>query len=436
MRSADLIDYCAEEGLRLLNQGQTFAPDSFPGEDRNKLCMSNRVPLGVVLAIPPFNYPVNLCVSKLAPALIAGNAVVIKPPTQGAAAVLHMLQCFSEAAKAAGLSLGGDAASVGGASASAPAPDAAGGDGHAMAPEGPVSALGGLLSVVTGKGGEIGDYMVEHPSVSCISFTGGDTGLAIAKRAPMVPLQMELGGKDACVVCADADLDAAASAIVKGGFSYSGQRCTAVKLVLPVDGVYDALLAKVHAKLKKLTVGKPQDDSDIVPLVTSKSADFVQGLVEDAVANGAKLLGGDSYVSEDGTLGGWKRVGNLVYPLVVDGVTEGMRLYHEEPFGPVVPFVRGIATPEEAIAIANRSKYGLQGCIFTQNLDSAIRLADMFETGTVQVNGPPARGPDHFPFQGVRDSGIGSQGITNSVLMMTKVKTTVVNLSKPSYAVS
>ena len=113
-----------------------------------------------------------------------------------------------------------------------------------------------------------------------------------------------------------------------------------------------------------------------------------------------------------------------------------MRLYHEEPFGPVVPFVRGIATPEEAIAIANRSKYGLQGCIFTQNLDSAIRLADMFETGTVQVNGPPARGPDHFPFQGVRDSGIGSQGITNSVLMMTKVKTTVVNLSKPSYAVS
>ena len=429
MRSADLVDYCAEEGLRILNQGQMFAPDSFPGENRNKVCLSSRVPLGVVLAIPPFNYPVNLCVSKVAPALIAGNAVVIKPPTQGAVSVLHMMQCFSLAAKATGLQLDIDAGC-----AAAPAPES--GDSGVTAPFGAPTGIGGLINVVTGRGGEIGDYMVEHPSVNCISFTGGDTGLAIAKRAPMVPLQMELGGKDACVVCADADLDAAASAIIKGGFSYSGQRCTAIKIVLPVDSVYDALLAKVHDKVKKLKVGKPEDDADIVPLVSSSSADFVQGLVQDAVAQGAKLHGGEGYVSEDGTLGGWKRVGNLVYPLIVDGVTESMKLYHEEPFGPVVPFVRGIATPEEAIAIANRSKYGLQGCLFTQNVDDAMRLSDMFETGTVQVNGPPARGPDHFPFQGVRDSGIGSQGITNSIHMMIKTKTTVLNLKAPSYSVA
>jgi glyceraldehyde-3-phosphate dehydrogenase (NADP+) len=203
-RSADLIDYTAEEAVRVLSEGQLLTSDAFPGQPRNKLCLVSRVPLGVVLAIPPFNYPVNLAVSKLAPALMAGNAVVLKPPSQGVVAGIHMVACFA----AAGLPPG-------------------------------------LVNVVTGRGSEIGDLLTTHPAVNCISFTGGDTGIAISRKAGMVPLQMELGGKDACLVAADADVDLAAAHIVKGGFSYSGQRCTAVKVVLVQHEVADELVAKV-----------------------------------------------------------------------------------------------------------------------------------------------------------------------------------------------
>ena len=142
---------------------------------------------------------------------------------------------------------------------------------------------------------------------------------------------------------------------------------------------------------------------------------------EDAVAKGATMR------ME------WRRESNLIWPVLVDDVTAEMRLCWEEPFGPVVPVVR-VGTEEEALRYVNESKYGLQGCVFTRDIDRAIGMADRMETGTVQINGPPARGPDHFPFQGVKDSGIGSQGIVNSIEMMTKVKTTVINLAKPSYA--
>ena len=382
-RSADLIDYAAEEGSRSLAKGDMITSDSFPGSDRDKLCMAHKVPLGVVLCIPPFNYPVNLAVSKIAPALIAGNACVVKPPTQGCVSALMMAQCFNNV------------------------------------PGMPK----GLVQCVTGRGADIGDYMVEHPGANCISFTGGDTGLSVSRKARMVPVQMELGGKDACIVFPDADLDLAAAAIVKGGFSYSGQRCTAVKIVVAFNEIADDLVAKVEEKVRRLTVGAPEDDAQITAVVSAKSADFIQGLVEDAVAKGATMR------TE------WRRDQNLVWPALVDDVTDDMRLCWEEPFGPVVPIVR-VSTEDDALRYVNESKYGLQGCVFTRDIDRAIRVADRMETGTVQINGPPARGPDHFPFQGVKDSGIGSQGIVNSIEMMTKVKSTVINLAKPSYAMA
>lgn len=245
----------------------------------------------------------------------------------------------------------------------------------------------------------------------------------MARKARMVPMQMELGGKDACLVFPDADLDLAAAAVVKGGFSYSGQRCTAVKIVVVFEEVADALIDKVCAGMAKLTVGQPEENADITAVVSAKSADYVQSLVEDAEGKGAALKQA------------WRREDNLLWPVLVDKVTEDMRLCWEEPFGPVVPVVR-VASEEEAIRYVNESKYGLQGCVFTRDIDRAIRLADAMETGTVQINGPPARGPDHFPFQGVKDSGVGSQGITNSIEMMTKVKSTVINLAKPSYSLA
>lgn len=380
VRSADLVEYTAEEGVRLLGEGGLLLPDSFPGNGRNKLCLASRVPLGVVLAIPPFNYPVNLAVSKLGPALMAGNAVVLKPPSQGVAAGAHMVRCF----EAAGLPKG-------------------------------------LVNFVTGKGSEIGDFLTTHKDVALVSFTGGDTGLSIARKVGMVPLQMELGGKDAAIVLEDADLDLAARSIVKGGFSYSGQRCTAVKLVLALPKVADALADKCAALVQKLSVGKPEDDADITPVVSSSSADFIEALVEDAKSKGAVFLTP------------YKREGNLIWPTLIDRVTPEMRLAWEEPFGPVLPIVR-VTDADAAVAHVNASRLALQGCVFTRDLNAAIRVSDSMRTGTVQVNAPPARGPDHFPFQGFRDSGIGSQGVKNSLLTMTKIKSTVLNLDAESYA--
>ncbi|KAE9609789.1 putative glyceraldehyde-3-phosphate dehydrogenase (NADP(+)) [Lupinus albus] len=401
VRSGDLISYCAEEGVRVLGEGKFLVSDSFPGNERTKYCLTSKVyfttylppatlqvtihiivcliPLGVILAIPPFNYPVNLAVSKIAPALIAGNSIVLKPPTQGAVSALHMVHCFHLA-----------------------------------------GFPKGLINCVTGKGSEIGDFLTMHPGVNCISFTGGDTGIAISKKANMVPLQMELGGKDACIVLEDADLDLVAANIIKGGFSYSGQRCTAVKVVLVMESVADALVEKVNAKVANLSVGPPENDSDITPVVSESSANFIEGLVLDAKEKGA------TFCQE------YKREGNLIWPLLLDNVRPDMRIAWEEPFGPVLPVIR-INSVEEGINHCNASNFGLQGCVFTKDVNKAILISDAMETGTVQINSAPARGPDHFPFQGIKDSGIGSQGITNSINMMTRVKTTVINLPSPSY---
>lgn len=379
LRSADLIDYAAEEGVRFLGEGKMLTSDSFPGQERTKLCMESRVPLGVVLCIPPFNYPVNLAVSKLAPALMAGNCAVLKPPTQGSVAATMMINCFHNAAFPAG-----------------------------------------VINLVTGPGSQIGDYLTSHSLCNCISFTGGDTGISISKKAGMIPLQMELGGKDACIVCSDANIEFAANSIVKGAFSFSGQRCTAVKVVLVQKQVADELVDKVVHGVEQLSVGAPEENSFITPVVSKSSADFIEGLVMDAKEKGGK------FCME------YRREGNLIWPLVVDEVTKDMRLAWEEPFGPVLPIIR-VDNVDEAINHCNTSNFALQGCVFTQDVDTAIRISDAMETGTVQVNAAPARGPDHFPFQGFRNSGIGSQGIKNSLQMMTKVKSTVINLQNPSY---
>ncbi|KAH0459136.1 hypothetical protein IEQ34_012127 [Dendrobium chrysotoxum] len=381
VRSGDLVSYTAEEGVRILGEGKFLVSDSFPGNERSKYCLTSKIPLGVVLAIPPFNYPVNLAVSKIGPALIAGNALVLKPPTQGAVAALHMVHCFHLA-----------------------------------------GFPKGLISCITGKGSEIGDFLTMHPGVNCISFTGGDTGIAISKKAGMIPLQMELGGKDACIILEDADLDLVAANVVKGGFSYSGQRCTAVKVVLVMESVADAVVDKVNAKVEKLTVGPPEEDCDVTPVVTESSANFIEGLVMDAKEKGA------TFCQE------YRREGNLIWPLLLDHVRPDMRIAWEEPFGPVLPVIR-ISSVEEGIHHCNASNFGLQGCVFTRDINKAIMISDAMETGTVQINSAPARGPDHFPFQGLKDSGIGSQGITNSINMMTKIKSTVINLPSPSYSI-
>ena len=373
VRSADFVRFTAEEAKRVVGDAQ-FS-DAFPKQNRNKLAISYRVPLGTVLAIPPFNYPINLAVSKIAPALAAGNAVVLKPPTQGCLAGTVMGELLSRAGVPAG-----------------------------------------VMHVVTGRGSQIGDYLVQHSSVGMISFTGSsETGRALAQKAGMVPLMMELGGKDAAIVLADADLDATAQDIVSGAFSYSGQRCTAVKRVLVVEQVADELVDKIHARVRTLTVGDPRRDCQITPLVDPASADRAIAMIDQARQMGAQVLCG----------GG--REGNLLEPALVDHVTEHMDLAWVEPFAPVLPVMR-VPNAGVAVELSNRSEYGLQAAVFSRDMDVSTQIALRLDVGTVQINGRTARGPDHFPFIGTKSSGMGTQGVRHSIEAMTRLKSMVLNM--------
>lgn len=372
-RTAAIIRYAAEEGVRL--QGEVLEGGSFDATSKKKIAIVRREPLGLVLAISPFNYPVNLAGSKIAPALIAGNVVALKPPTQGSISGLLLAEVFAEAGIPAG-----------------------------------------VFSTITGRGSVIGDYIVEHEAVNFINFTGSTkVGERIGKMAGMRPIMLELGGKDSAIVLKDADLEVAAKNIVDGAFGYSGQRCTAVKRVLVQEEVADELVEIIREKVLKLTIGNPEDNADITPLIDTGAADFVEGLVNDAVEKGAEAK--TDIVRE----------GNLICPILFDKVTSDMKLAWEEPFGPVLPIIR-VKSVEEAIEISNKSQYGLQASIFTNDFPLAFSITEQLEVGTVHINNKTQRGTDNFPFLGAKKSGAGTQGVKYSIEAMTTIKSVVFDI--------
>lgn len=373
IRTAEIINYAAEEGLRM--EGEVLEGGSFEAASKKKIAIVRREPVGLVLAISPFNYPINLAGSKIAPALIAGNVVALKPPTQGSISGLLLAEVFAEAGLPAG-----------------------------------------VFNTITGRGSVIGDYIVEHEAVNFINFTGSTPiGERIGKLAGMRPIMLELGGKDSAIVLEDADIALAAKNIVAGAFGYSGQRCTAVKRVLVMESVADQLVAEIKGLVEKLLIGMPEDNADITPLIDTKAADFVEGLVNDAADKGAQAL------TEI------KRDGNLICPILFDKVTTDMRLAWEEPFGPVLPVIR-VSSVEEAISISNQSEYGLQASIFTSNFPQAFAIAEKLEVGTVHINNKTQRGTDNFPFLGAKKSGAGVQGVKYSIEAMTSLKSVVFDI--------
>lgn len=375
LRTADLINYYAEEGRRLT--GETLSSDAFPGYKKVKLAIAERVPLGVVLAIPPFNYPINEGAPKICAALVVGNSVVLKPPTQGAISSLHLAYVFQKAG---------------------------------LPP--------GVLNVVTGRGEEIGDFLVSHAQINAVNLTGSyKTAQHVTKIAGVKKLIFGLSGKDASIVLADANLDLAAEEIAKGSFSYSGQRCTGIKRVLVEKKVAQDFTQKLCQVVKKeFVLGDPRkEEATLGPLINDQTAEYVQGLIDDALNLGAKIV-----------LGG-QREGRYLEATVLSGVTGGMRVAWEEPFGPVLPIIE-VKDSKEAVELANQSEYGLQSSVFTQDIDQAFAIARELKVGTVQINGKDARGPDHFPFLGVKHSGLGMvQGAKYLLSEMTRIKTIVVN---------
>ncbi|WP_031543379.1 aldehyde dehydrogenase family protein [Mesoplasma photuris] len=370
-RTVEYIDYTIEEAIRM--NPITMTGDGF-NLSNHKHAIYSYVPKGVGVAISPFNYPINLAISKIAPALVMGNTIVFKPATQGSltGAILGKL------AIEAGL----------------PA---------------------GVFNVVTGRGREIGDVIVTNKEIDFISFTGSvDVGKHLLEIASSKDVVLELGGKDPAIIL-DEDISVdTIKKITKGAFGFSGQRCTAIKRIITTDKIADKIVPIMIEEIKKLSVGAPMDDADITPLIDLKSADYVDGLIQDAVANGAKVLIGN------------KRKDNLIYPTLVDFVKPNTRLAVEEPFGPVLPIIR-VNTIEEMIAEANNSNFGLQASIFTKDLLLATSIAQKIETGTVNINDISQRGPDAFPFMGIKDSGMGVQGIGETLKSVTRLKGLVIN---------
>lgn len=374
LRSADMIDYFSHEGLHLT--GEELSGEAFPGYDQTKMAIVERIPLGVVLAIAPFNYPVNLSVSKIAPALITGNAVVFKPPTQGSISSLHLTEIF----RIAGV------------------PD-------------------GAIVTLTGGGAEIGDYLCTHKNIDLVTFTGSSqVGKSIAEKIGMIPILFECGGNNPALVLPDADMPSITVEIVKGAFSYQGQRCTAIKYVLGLEPTIDKLIPMVVEKTKELIKkGDPRNpENNLGPVISDAAAAEIEKRIMMAKADGARIVYGGN------------RDGRYIEPTILENVKPTMEVIHTETFGPVVSFIR-VKSVDEAIKIINESSYGLQASIFTSDEGAGIKLAQQIDVGTVQINSKPQRGPDHFPFLGIKGSGSGVQGIRYTLEAMTRFKPIVLN---------
>ena len=369
------LHYACEETKIMYGE---YIPGDLISGTSQKFALVSRKPLGVVLAICPFNYPLFISVSKIAPALASGNSVVCKAASDDPITLLM----FARLAEMAGVPKGG-------------------------------------LNVITGGGGEIGDLLATHPKISMISFTGSTAvGKHIASIAGMKKLHLELGGKSPAIVLEDAELESTVKECAAGALKFSGQRCDALSRILVVEGIADEFAKRIVNEVKGWKVGNPKEpDTKIGPLINEAGIQKVEGLVKDAVSKGAKLL-----------MGG-KRNGMFYDPTVLDRVTEKMDIAWQETFGPVVCIMR-VKDMEEALRVANESSYGLDASVFTQDVDKAVYLARNVESGSVTINGSPAHGVGNFPFGGDKDSGIGREGLNYSIDEMTKLHTVVFNMKK------
>ena len=358
----------AEEVARL--HGETVPLDLLPSGD-GMIGFWTRRPIGVVVGITGFNYPLLLAAHKFAPAIAAGCPVIGKPAPQTPLATLWLVHALREAA-----------------SINNAAPPA-------------------MVQLVTGDA-EVGARLVTDPRIGAVSFTGSaEVGHRIARSAAPRKVLLELGSNAALVVAADADLDAAAAAILRGGFYASGQACISVQRVLVEAPVADALLDRLATRLADVRVGDPRDPSTRVSALIDPGAQKrVDEWVDEAVAAGARRL-------TEGV------------PTVLADVPDGVRAWDEEVFGPVV-CVRTVPDLESAFDAVNASRYGLHASVFTRSLASAFRAIDRLEVGGVVVNEVPGFRSDTMPYGGVKDSGIGREGPRFAVEELTVTRMAVI----------
>ncbi|HET7572900.1 MAG TPA: aldehyde dehydrogenase family protein [Gaiellaceae bacterium] len=353
----DITYYMAGEGRRLF--GHTT-----PSELKDKWNMSVRVPIGVVGAITPWNFPVAIPSWKLIPALVCGNTVVLKPAEDTPALAERFVELLDEA-----------------------------------------GIPKGVVNIVHGAGEVAGDALVRHPDAPVITFTGSrETGIAVAKAAAerLKHVHVELGGKNAIIVLDDADLDLAVDGIVWSAFGTSGQRCTAASRVIVHERAYDALRSRLVERVEKLRLGPGwEDDTDIGPVINRVALEKIHSYTEIGKQEGATLLTGGE-IASDGDLG----KGFYYRPTIFGDVEAGMRIAQEEIFGPTTALIP-VRDADEAIRVANGIAYGLSSSIFTRDVNTAFRAMRDLEAGITYVNAGTIGAEVHLPFGGTKETGNG-----------------------------
>jgi acyl-CoA reductase-like NAD-dependent aldehyde dehydrogenase len=372
-RARETIEVSAEEARRVV--GEMVPLDAAPGA-AGRVGFTLRVPCGVVAAITPFNFPLNLVCHKVGPALAAGNAVIVKPASDTPLSALKMVEILLEAG---------------------------------TPPE--------AIACLTGSGSALGAAICADHRVRKISFTGSyEVGERICKAAGMKKVTMELGSNSPVIVMDDADLEKAAEAITSAGFANAGQVCISAQRILTSQKVRGSFIDALKPRVEAITIGNPAAEGiKMGPLVREADAVRVSSWIEEAVAGGAKLVTGG------------KRQGALHQATILDDVDPEMRVSREELFGPAVAITR-FHDIDEAIRLANDTRFGLSAAIFTQDIDRAMKFAKEVESGNLHVNWSSQWRADLMPYGGLKDSGMGKEGPKYAVQEMTEEKMVVLHL--------
>jgi acyl-CoA reductase-like NAD-dependent aldehyde dehydrogenase len=372
-RAMSTYTFAAVEARKLAGE---VVPMDAAQAGEGKLAFTLRRPIGIVGAISPFNFPLNLVAHKLAPALAAGCPVVLKPASQTPLSALLLAELEEEAGLPAG-----------------------------------------WLSVVVGPSSEIGDVLVEDDRVKAITFTGsGPVGWGIKERAAKKRVNLELGNSTPVIVTADADVDGAATAMAAHAFSFAGQSCISVQRIYVERDAYDRFVEACLPRVEALKVGDPADEeTDVGPVIDADAKERILEWIAEARDGGAEILSGGE--EQDG----------LIRPTVIGTASPELKVSCEEVFGPVVT-VNAVDSLDKAIELANSTRFGLQAGIFTSRLDSAMRAAQELEFGGVIVNEAPTFRSDQMPYGGVKDSGNTREGPAYAVREFTEERLVVIDL--------
>lgn len=368
-RAITTITLSSQESIRI--NGEVLNSDAFAPR-RDKRGMVEHFPLGIVFAITPFNFPINLSVHKIGPAFAAGNCILFKPGPQNYLSGKMLTNLCHEAGM----------------------------------PKETFQMVNPDIPVMS--------ELTRHPLVNCISFTGGVIAAkSIAQNAGLKKLLFELGGNDPLIVMPDGDVDLAVKTAINQRFGTAGQRCTASKKIFIHDSLYEGFKSKLVQETAKLTIGDPMNKETFVgPVVNSRAADEIMRRLDQAVKMGGNVITGN------------KREGNIIHPTIIENVSDECDLIKDETFGPVLPLIK-FSTIDEVLTQLKKSAFGLQAGVFTHDLRIIKRLYEELEVGALAVNEGPGFRAEHFPFGGMKESGMGREGVAYAIREMSALKTLI-----------